>query len=144
MSIPPPPGSEKKSWYQRWWGIALIAVFGLAFIGNLGDDTPTPERVEAAEVETVEKPTPKPKPAAPKPAPKPRATPTPAPTISDAEIADLAMSLTWGQSSAAEQRTFCEGYRMFGPEISHQFFLEGWGPDGPSLAAFKRFYDGVC
>jgi colicin import membrane protein len=44
MSFPtePPPGAEKGPWYKRWWGIALIVLFALAFVGAVtdpGDET---------------------------------------------------------------------------------------------------------
>jgi colicin import membrane protein len=67
MSLPtePPPGAEKKPWYRRWWGIALIVLFGLAFIGAVADDGGS-EKVEvaqaASDAEEVDQPVEEPEP----------------------------------------------------------------------------------
>jgi outer membrane biosynthesis protein TonB len=42
----------KKSWYKKWWGVALIVFFALAILGNLVDGDEDPEKVELAQAAT--------------------------------------------------------------------------------------------
>jgi hypothetical protein len=170
--IPPPPAPEpepKPSWYKRKWGIALIVLGAFVIVGNLGGDdaeepavaseveeAPEPEVEEAPEPEVEEEPEPEPERMTPQEMADARAdnlAAEPEPKMTEQDIDDmmstpemqgLVLEMVWGGMNGQEQREFCDGYDLLGPEISHQFFAEGFGSDTPPLAVFRAFFNGKC
>lgn len=49
---PPNPEPTKKPWYRRWWGITLIAIFGLALLSNLTEGSGDGDRLADSLEET--------------------------------------------------------------------------------------------
>lgn len=96
-------------WYRRWWGVAILSVLSIAFIGNMLDDEPSD--VEAAAEETViaapERE------SAPEPQPEPEPEPEPALPTSDLSTSEWETEML---DTAEKMSTLLE---IFGETADH-------------------------
>ena len=136
-------------------GLGAVGAVLVLVIATSGDDSEptTPAPATATVTQTVEaKPSPAPAPQpvkeTPKPSPKPTQEPEPAPVISDSEIFEMAMQMTWDSMNATEQAEMCEAWDLLGPEWSLDMIAEGWNETSNGMpfdyGQARSFFTGKC
>jgi len=70
----------------------------------------------------------------------------PAIEYDDADLNAVLFEFVWGEMTPTEQDDTCWGYNEFGPAVSYELFLDGWGddPGAPTRTEFTTFFDSVC